>query len=206
MLNMVSGISDNDPAIYGDHLTQPITREAMFANLNNQPLMWAPGTHMVYTNANYNLLGLVVEPVSGQPCLTFLREHLFSRLGMSSTSTLDRLILLLDAELRHIAHRYMRLERDGHTLQTTALINEAYLRLVNEREIRSEHRAQFLALAAQVMRHILVDHARGVCRGKRGNGIRDVPLDEAFIFSHQKSNDPEPSLRTSIITSVQERI
>ena len=102
---------------------------------------------------------------------------------------LDSLILLLDAELRHIAHRYMRLERDGHTLQTTALINEAYLRLVNEREVRSEHRAQFLALAAQVMRHILVDHARGVCRGKRGNGIRELPLDEAFIFSPQKSND-----------------
>src|SRR5436305_4996598 len=102
---------------------------------------------------------------------------------------LDRLILLLDAELRRIAHRYMRLERDGHTLQTTALINEAYLRLVNETEVRSQHRTQFLALAAQVMRHILVDHARGVCRAKRGNGIRDVPLDEAFIFSSQKSND-----------------
>jgi RNA polymerase sigma-70 factor (ECF subfamily) len=102
---------------------------------------------------------------------------------------LDRLILLLDAELRRIAHRYMRLERDGHTLQTTALINEAYLRLVNETEVRSQHRTQFLALAAQVMRHILVDHARGVCRGKRGNGIRELPLDEAFIFSRQKSND-----------------
>jgi RNA polymerase sigma-70 factor (ECF subfamily) len=102
---------------------------------------------------------------------------------------LDRLILLLDAELRRIAHRYMRLERDGHMLQTTALINEAYLRLVNEREIRSQHRTQFLALAAQVMRHILVDHARGVCRGKRGNGIRELPLDEAFIFSRQKSDD-----------------
>ena len=102
---------------------------------------------------------------------------------------LDSLILLLDTELRHIAHRYMRLERGGHTLQTTALINEAYLRLVDEREIRSEQRAQFLALAAQVMRHILVDHARGVCRGKRGGGIRKVPLEEAFIFSPQKSSD-----------------
>jgi RNA polymerase sigma-70 factor, ECF subfamily len=102
---------------------------------------------------------------------------------------LDSLILLLDTELRRIAHRYMRLERDGHTLQTTALLNETYLRLVNEREVRSEHRAQFLALAAQVMRHILVDHARGVCRGKRGNGIPELPLNEAFIFSRQKSND-----------------
>src|SRR5690349_8528159 len=88
---------------------------------------------------------------------------------------LDSLILLLDTELRRIAHRYMRLERDGHTLQTTALINETYLRLVNERQVRSEHRAQFLALAAQVMRHILVDNASGVCRGKRGNGIPELP-------------------------------
>jgi RNA polymerase sigma factor (TIGR02999 family) len=102
---------------------------------------------------------------------------------------LDSLILLLDAELRRIAHHYMRLERDGHTLQTTALINEAYLRLVNETEVRSQHRTQFLELAAHVMRHILVDHARGVCRGKRGDGIRGLPFDEAFIFSRQKSND-----------------
>jgi RNA polymerase sigma-70 factor, ECF subfamily len=102
---------------------------------------------------------------------------------------LGSLILLLDAELRHIAHRYMRLERDGHMLQTTALINEAYLRLVNERDVRSQHRTQFLALAAQVMRHILVDHARGVCRGKRGDGVRELPFDEAFIFSPQKSSD-----------------
>jgi CubicO group peptidase (beta-lactamase class C family) len=90
MLNMVSGISDNDPAIYGDHLTEPITREEMFKNLNKLPLMWKPGTHMVYTNTNYNLLGLVVERVSGHSYLTFLRDHIFSPLGMSSTSTSDQ--------------------------------------------------------------------------------------------------------------------
>jgi D-alanyl-D-alanine carboxypeptidase len=90
MLNMVSGISDNDPAIYGDHLTQPITRQEMFANLNKLPLMWKPGTHMVYTNTNYNLLGLVVERVSGQSYLAFLRKHIFSPLGMSSTSAIDQ--------------------------------------------------------------------------------------------------------------------
>ncbi len=89
MLNMVSGISDNDPAIYGDHLTQPITRNEMFANLNALALTWKPGTHMVYTNTNYNLLGLVIERASGQSYLAFLREHIFSPLGMSSTSTID---------------------------------------------------------------------------------------------------------------------
>lgn len=90
MLNMVSGISDNDPAIYGDHLTEPITRDAMFRNLNKLPLMWKPGTHMVYTNTNYNLLGLVIERASGQSYLTFLRDHIFNPVGMSSTSTIDQ--------------------------------------------------------------------------------------------------------------------
>src|ERR1041385_8503748 len=90
MLNMVSGISDNDPAIYGDHLTQPISRKDMFANLNKLPLMWKPGTHMVYTNTNYNMLGLIVERASGQSYLAFLRDHIFSPLGMSSTSTIDQ--------------------------------------------------------------------------------------------------------------------
>jgi RNA polymerase sigma-70 factor (ECF subfamily) len=124
-------------------------------------------------------------PIEGSELVT----HLLLGWAGGDRNCLDSLILLLDAELRHIAHRYMRLERDGHTLQTTALINEAYLRLVNESKVRSAHRAQFLALAAQVMRHILVDHARGLCRGKRGNGIPELPLDEAFIFSPQKSND-----------------
>jgi len=90
MLNMVSGISDNDPAIYGDHLTHPIARKEMFSNLNKLQLMWQPGTHMLYTNTNYNLLGLVVERVSGQSYLAFLREHIFSPLGMSSSSTIDQ--------------------------------------------------------------------------------------------------------------------
>ena len=88
MLNMISGISDDDPAIYGDHLQQPITRKEMFANLNKLPLMWKPGTHMVYTNTNYNLLGLVVERASGQPYLSYLRANIFVPLGMTSTSAM----------------------------------------------------------------------------------------------------------------------
>jgi CubicO group peptidase (beta-lactamase class C family) len=90
MLNMGSGISDDDPAIYGGKFTQPITREAMFKNLNKLPLMWKPGTHIIYTNTNYNLLALVVERASRQSNLTFLRDHIFSPLGMSSTSTIDQ--------------------------------------------------------------------------------------------------------------------
>jgi D-alanyl-D-alanine carboxypeptidase len=90
MLNMVSGISDNDPAIYGDHLAHAIARKEMFANLNKLPLMWSPGTHMVYTNTNYNLLGLVIERASGKPYLTYLRETIFGPLAMSSTSTVQQ--------------------------------------------------------------------------------------------------------------------
>jgi RNA polymerase sigma-70 factor (ECF subfamily) len=99
---------------------------------------------------------------------------------------LDQLMPLVSIELGRIARRYMRLERVGHTLQTTALINEAYLRLVNETEVRAKHRPQFFALAGEIMRHILVDHARGACRDKRGAGIRDLALEEAIILSRQK--------------------
>ena len=89
MLNMVSGISDNDPAIYGDELTKPVSRRAMLANLNKLPLMYRPGTHMVYTNTNYNLLGRVVERVSRKPYLAFLRTRILARLGMKSSGTLE---------------------------------------------------------------------------------------------------------------------
>jgi RNA polymerase sigma factor (TIGR02999 family) len=71
-------------------------------------------------------------------------------------------------ELRRMAHHYMSRERPGHTMQTTALVNEAYLRLVNREAVHWQNRAHFFAIAAQVMRHILVDHARGHAYAKRG--------------------------------------
>src|SRR5215467_11443397 len=80
----------------------------------------------------------------------------------------DKLLPLVYTELRRIASRYMKRERAGHTLQTTALVNEAYLRLVNQREIDWQDRAHFFAVAAQVMRHLLVDHARTSHYAKRG--------------------------------------
>src|SRR5207248_2131480 len=75
-------------------------------------------------------------------------------------AALDKLMPLIYAELRRMAHRYMSRERPGHTMQTTALVNEAYLRLVNHEAVHWQNRAHFFAIAAQVMRHILVDHAR----------------------------------------------
>jgi RNA polymerase sigma-70 factor, ECF subfamily len=100
---------------------------------------------------------------------------------------LGRLMPLMEGELRRIAHRYMRMERQGHILQTTALINEAYLKLVGQEKVDWQNRAQFLGLAAAMMRHILVDHARELCRGKRGEGARALPLDEGLAFSPSKS-------------------
>jgi RNA polymerase sigma factor (TIGR02999 family) len=97
------------------------------------------------------------------------------------------LVPLLDGELRRIARRYMLMERPGHTLQTTALVNEAYLRLVGQAQLDWQNRAHFLAVAARLMRQILVDHARRARRGKRGGGARLLPLNSGLVFSTAKS-------------------
>jgi RNA polymerase sigma-70 factor (ECF subfamily) len=98
-------------------------------------------------------------------------------------SALNRLMPLVYDELRRIAHRYMRRERPGHTLQTTAVVNEAYVRLVGQRQVEFQNRAHFFAVAAQVMRHLLVDYARNQKYAKRGGGAQQVTLDEAAIVS-----------------------
>src|SRR5574341_1865624 len=93
---------------------------------------------------------------------------------------LERLTPLLYRELHRIAHRYIRRERGNHTLQTTALVNEAYVRLIKWRNVRWQNRAQFLGVSAQLMRRILVDFARSRRYEKRGGGILvTIPLDEA---------------------------
>jgi RNA polymerase sigma factor (TIGR02999 family) len=91
---------------------------------------------------------------------------------------LDRLLPLVYAELRRIAARRLRHERAGHTLQPTALVHEAYLRLVEQRNVSWQNRAHFYGVAAQVMRRILVDHARRHAARKRGDGAHRVPLEE----------------------------
>ena len=99
---------------------------------------------------------------------------------------LDRLMPLVHTELRRLAHHYMGRENQGHTLQTTALVNEAYLRLVGQKESHWQNRAQFFGLAAKLMRHILVDHARGLAYAKRGGGAQRVPLEEAAVLSPER--------------------
>ena len=94
-------------------------------------------------------------------------------------SALDQLVPLVYAELRRIAARQLRGERVNHTLQPTALVNEVYLRLVDQRQVAWQDRAHFLGVAAQTMRRILVDHARRRDAGKRGDGVPAVSIDDA---------------------------
>ena len=94
-------------------------------------------------------------------------------------SALAELTPLVYQELHRLAHHYMGGERIDHTLQTTALVNEAYLRLIDWKNVRWQNRAHFFAVSAQLMRHILVDFARSHSYHKRGGNVRPVPLDEA---------------------------
>ncbi len=102
-------------------------------------------------------------------------------------AALDQLVPLVYPELRRLAKRHMGRENPEHTLQTSALINEAYLKLVNQQSVPWQNRAHFFAVAAQVMRHILVDHARGRNYAKRGGGALKLPLDEAMALTEQRA-------------------
>lgn len=111
--------------------------------------------------------------------------QLLAAWGKGDKSALDRLLPLVHGELCRIARRQMSQERDGHTLQATALVNEAYLRLAGQEGFEWQNRAHFFAVCAQVMRHILIDHARAHARDKRGGGAVQVSLDEAAAFAGQ---------------------
>jgi RNA polymerase sigma factor (TIGR02999 family) len=102
-------------------------------------------------------------------------------------TALAQLVPRVYAELHRLAHHQMRAERSGRTLQTTALVNEAYLRLVDTRRIRWESRAHFLGVAAQAMRRVLVDAARARGARKRGGAVPMVPLDEAPLAAPERS-------------------
>jgi len=99
----------------------------------------------------------------------------------------EELIPLVYPELKRLARRYMGRENPGHTLQTSALINEAYLRLVDQHNIQWQDRGHFFAVATRVMRHILIDHARGHARTKRGGGASHLPLDDAEALMKERA-------------------
>jgi RNA polymerase sigma factor (TIGR02999 family) len=109
--------------------------------------------------------------------------------GNGNQAALDQLIPLVYTELRQLARRYMRRERPGHTMQTTALIHEAYLRLVDQNQVRWENRAHFLGIAARLMRQILIEHARRRTRAKRGGGAGTISLDEVALVSQARATE-----------------
>jgi RNA polymerase sigma-70 factor (ECF subfamily) len=115
--------------------------------------------------------------------------QLLSELSGGEEGALDRLLPLVEGELRRIAARHMRRENPNHTLQTTALVNDAFLKLVGQREVRWQNRAHFFALSSQVMRRILLDHARGRARAKRGGDLDRVGLREAETVSRERSEE-----------------
>jgi RNA polymerase sigma-70 factor (ECF subfamily) len=102
-------------------------------------------------------------------------------------AALDKLMPLIHEELQRLAHHYMSRERPGHTLQTTALIDEAYLRLINRKDVHWQNRAHFFAIAAQVMRSILVDHARSHAYAKRGGGARKIAFEDAMLVTQERA-------------------
>lgn len=110
----------------------------------------------------------------GQPDIT----RLLHEWRGGSAEALQRLIPLVYGELHGLASRYLSRERRDHTLQATALVHEAYLRLAGQRAVEWQNRAHFFGIAAQLMRRILVDHARRARRGKRGGGVPLIPLDD----------------------------
>ncbi|MGH9761393.1 MAG: sigma-70 family RNA polymerase sigma factor [Blastocatellia bacterium] len=104
-------------------------------------------------------------------------------------AALDKLFPIVYQELRKLAKHYMRGERAGHTLQTTALVNEAYMRLIDYNRMQWQNRAHFFAVSAQLMRRILIDHARSHLYQKRGGGAIKVSLDEAAGLTEQRASE-----------------
>jgi RNA polymerase sigma factor (TIGR02999 family) len=98
-------------------------------------------------------------------------------------AALEKLLPLVEAELRRLARIYMAKERRGHTLQTTALVNEAFVRLIDAKGLRWQDRSHFLGISARLMRRVLVDHARARGYQKRGGGARRVPFTDALVIS-----------------------
>jgi RNA polymerase sigma factor (TIGR02999 family) len=102
---------------------------------------------------------------------------------------LEELTPLIYEELCRLAHHYLSRERSGHTLQTAALVNEAFMRLVDQKETHWQNRTHFFGIAAQLMRRILVDHARSHARAKRGGGAYNLPLNEIAVLSPEREAD-----------------
>jgi RNA polymerase sigma-70 factor (ECF subfamily) len=125
-----------------------------------------------------------MDPAAGERVTALLINW-----GNGDRTALDEMLPLVYGELRRLAAHYLRLEHQGHTLQTTALVHEAYLRLVDQQNVDWKNRAQFLGIAAEMMRRILVNHARDRARVKRGGKAQPVSLSLAADLSQQPDVD-----------------
>jgi RNA polymerase sigma-70 factor, ECF subfamily len=123
--------------------------------------------------------------VSAEPDVSVL----LAELANGNQGAAEKLVPLVYEELKRLARHHMRRERPDHTLQTTALVHEAYLKLVRQEGVNWQGRAHFLGVASQLMRRILIDHARGQLRAKRGAGKALVPISEELAFSPEQSED-----------------
>jgi RNA polymerase sigma factor (TIGR02999 family) len=136
--------------------------------------------------------------------------ELLQRWSSGRQEALDELLPQIYGELRRLAGSYLRRERPDHTLQATALVHEAFLKLVDQHAVRWQKRAHFVGIAAQAMRRILVDHARAHAAGKRGDGVRPVSLDEALLLTDTPDVDllalDEVLTRLATIDSRQSRV
>jgi RNA polymerase sigma factor (TIGR02999 family) len=133
-------------------------------------------------NASRRQISIGTSPASAQEVTQLLADW-----SHGDQAALQKLTPLVYGELRHLAHHYMEGQRPDHTLQTTALVHEAYLRLVGQSRPSFTNRSHFLAVAAKAMRQILVDHARTTRRQRRGAGASKVELDEAALISPEQS-------------------
>src|ERR1051325_3255972 len=127
-----------------------------------------------------------MEPAMADPLRNQITQLLVAWSDGDQTAR-DKLMPLVYEELHRLAHQYMRRESPGHTLQTSALVNEAFVRLVDQRNVRWQNRAHFFGIAAQLMRRILVDHARGRQTAKRGGSLHAVSFDDALYVSDERS-------------------
>jgi len=140
--------------------------------------------------------------ISAEPHMAGPQEvtRLLASWSQGDEAALEKLAPLVYEELRRLAHRYMEGQRPDHTLQTTALVNEAYVRLADQRRPNFTNRSHFLAVAAKAMRRILVNHAKAQQRQKRGGGASKVELDETALVS------PEPSREILDLNDALERL
>jgi RNA polymerase sigma factor (TIGR02999 family) len=123
------------------------------------------------------------EPAPGRDDVTAL----LAAWSEGDRGALDSLLPLIERELQMLARAYLRRERTGHTLQTTALVNEAFVKLLGQRDVRWQNRAHFYGIAAQAMRRILIDHARKIGYAKRGGGAVKLSLDEEAILAPERA-------------------